>query len=403
MSVSIKKAVGGKENRSGISTTGGQCRVVVTYSAPNDSADVIQIQQLLNKLAVTMQPIPVNGICDERTVQGIREFQSWYGGIVDGQVDPGGTTLRRMNALAEPIDLQAISLTSPKKGAYTVAYKVETPPKVYRLLLLMTYQTCSDISPGFGLNPYLESNCMEITGKKKSRLLDKDNLSEFMTLIEQNRLWGLTGSLRLLLMKDRKLVSVSSERSFSAPIQPYAGKLTPWDIGKGDAGPKLTYIGTGKSPFIGRYFYNEKIGGKYFWKYGSTLVTENQNRGFDCITFVGSCFAVATNIGGVNPYLSSDNMATALKASYVGWEKSKTEKIVDGEGKGSLIKSYFEQAGKEGTFLLWKGSHIVLVHNKEVYEFAASKKGFVKTALKNWVGDNTSYHLCSLPADKQFK
>jgi len=400
MKIIIKKAVGGKEVRAGISTIGGQCRSIVTYDAPNDPSDVIKVQQILNQLQITVSRIRANGLCEKSTVDAIREFQKWFGGTIDGRVDPGGKTIQRLNELSEPMGLEDIKQTHPKYGAYSIRYKTRTVPKEFRVLLLLTEQVCLNTFPGSNLQPNIELNSMDVTDHKKKSLLNKNNIATFMTLIDDNKLWGRTGSVRLLLIRNRKVVSISTDKSFAAPVQPYAGALTPWDIGKGDSGPKMKYVGTGSAPFIGRYFYDVKIGDKYFWKYGSNLVTNNDHRGFDCITFVGSCFALSTV--GVNPYLSSANMASALNATYINWEKSSTEKITNGVGSGKLVKAFFAQSNKTGTFLLWKGSHIVLVHNKEVYEFAASKKGFVKTALTSWVGNSTSYHVCSLPTDKQF-
>lgn len=66
----------------------------------NNSADVLAIQQLLNKW-ITPQ-IVVNGTCsgkdDDPTVIAIKKFQAKFLKTPDGKVDKDGTTLRKLNA-----------------------------------------------------------------------------------------------------------------------------------------------------------------------------------------------------------------------------------------------------------------------------------------------------------------
>ena len=71
-------------------------------------------------------------------------------------------------------------------------------------------------------------------------------------------------------------------------------------------------------------------------------------------------------------------------------------------GKGNVVKKYFEGANTNGAFLLWKGNHITIVVNKVVNEFSAGQGGYKDTAVKDWVSDNTDYHLYKLPANRQF-
>lgn len=65
----------------------------------NNTADVLAIQTLLNKW--TTPPIALTGVCsgaaDDPTVVAIRAFQARYSRNPDGRVDPGGSTLRRLN------------------------------------------------------------------------------------------------------------------------------------------------------------------------------------------------------------------------------------------------------------------------------------------------------------------
>lgn len=65
----------------------------------NSLHDVRSVQQLLNKWIEP--PIMVTGACsgaaDDRTVRAIRDFQSDFLSSPDGRVDPGGTTIRKLN------------------------------------------------------------------------------------------------------------------------------------------------------------------------------------------------------------------------------------------------------------------------------------------------------------------
>lgn len=65
----------------------------------NNSADIMAIQMLLNKWITPT--ILVNGTCsgkaDDPTVKAIKTFQSKFSPNPDGRVDPGGSTLKRLN------------------------------------------------------------------------------------------------------------------------------------------------------------------------------------------------------------------------------------------------------------------------------------------------------------------
>jgi hypothetical protein len=67
----------------------------VGLNGVNDSADVIVVQTLLNKVG-NHQPINANGICDNNTIAVIKAFQSGFFSVPDGRIDPGGATFTRL-------------------------------------------------------------------------------------------------------------------------------------------------------------------------------------------------------------------------------------------------------------------------------------------------------------------
>ena len=397
ISVVIQKAVGGKLVTGGATGNRMTIQGSSSYSAANDANDVRKIQELLNLLAVPKQPLPLSGKCGPELVEAIASFQKLWPGTADGQVDPNGTTLRRMNTLATPLEPSEPSKVHPTLGAFLIKYTGQRPPEPYRVLLNLTSIAPPTLLPGKPLGQEA-ANCMEVTTRPSTGLLSKENLAEFLALVEKRKVWGdKKAAIRLVVIRDDQVVSVSTHKVFNAPVQPWAKAVEPKEIGKGDDGPKLQYIGTGDAPFIGRYFYSKPIGGKYYWKYGSELVTEDKYRGFDCITFVGSLYLMEPTSGADNPFANSQNMADALGAEAVEWTDAKKQNHVkEGEAKGSVIKKFFAEPDHNGTYLLWKGSHITLVIDKTVYEFGHSAGGYKETAVSSWVGDTVDYHLYSL-------
>ena len=65
----------------------------------NDRSDTKKIQGLLNT-ALPARAIAVDGICGRNTIARIERFQRRFMRNPDGRVDPGGLTLRRLNAAA---------------------------------------------------------------------------------------------------------------------------------------------------------------------------------------------------------------------------------------------------------------------------------------------------------------
>ena len=73
----------------------------------NLRSDVITIQKLINDNILSIVPLArvvEDGACGPRTIGAIEEFQRRVVKMLepDGRVDPGGSTLRRLNGEASP-------------------------------------------------------------------------------------------------------------------------------------------------------------------------------------------------------------------------------------------------------------------------------------------------------------
>ena len=65
----------------------------------NGKADTRKIQGLLNAI-FPATPLQTDGLCGARTIRRIERFQRRFSKKPDGRVDPGGRTLKRLNAAA---------------------------------------------------------------------------------------------------------------------------------------------------------------------------------------------------------------------------------------------------------------------------------------------------------------
>lgn len=63
----------------------------------NREADTLQVQMALNAV-FPARPLVVDGDCGQKTIATIERFQRRFMGRPDGRIDPGGRTLRRLNA-----------------------------------------------------------------------------------------------------------------------------------------------------------------------------------------------------------------------------------------------------------------------------------------------------------------
>jgi hypothetical protein len=73
----------------------------VGFGGRNLTTDTRTVQELLNNAQTNsgQPPIAVDGIVGPKTIGAIREFQQSRLGFNDGRVDPGGPTIRALNAL----------------------------------------------------------------------------------------------------------------------------------------------------------------------------------------------------------------------------------------------------------------------------------------------------------------
>ncbi len=390
---------------------------------PNHAEDVRKIEALLNDTLRIARPMPVDGICDHQLVSVICDVQRELGLTPDGVISPTGKTLRLLNGIAHPAELTKAQVGNFEKGMYDIAYReyYEDPKFPACFDLLLSLGNANPMVYVGGEVPASEYEfAIDVREERRSDVLTKDNIVKFLDALARLKLWAKKCKLRLYLIHERRLVWQSNEREIDAPVAPYEGRLTPAAFGTAPSQPKMVYVGTGGHPFIGRRLW--KIGAKYWFRYGSRVTTENQHRGMDCINFVGSVYQIATRLPPTaNPYFSSPNMADELGASPVVWTETlpppappqpgqqpvppqQPLQIANGQGTGEAIKKYFEDPTRTQTYLIWTGGHIRIIVNKTVHEWAHSSNGYKSgpVSAEATVKDNTTYHLYSLPANRQF-
>src|SRR5215210_6042563 len=79
--------------------------------AANKPDDVRKIQALLKKALGPAVPPLKDSVCDAAMKNAIAQFQQLWGSSADGTVDPHGQTIKRLDRLANPLELKPISLT----------------------------------------------------------------------------------------------------------------------------------------------------------------------------------------------------------------------------------------------------------------------------------------------------
>lgn len=81
--------------------------------------DVMTVQYLLNCVPAgqggSVPELVVDGAVGPKTIAAIEKFQRSFGGFGDGRVDPGGATLRALQA-KDPYPNQALPAQAPKTG-----------------------------------------------------------------------------------------------------------------------------------------------------------------------------------------------------------------------------------------------------------------------------------------------
>jgi hypothetical protein len=215
------------------------------------------------------------------------------------------------------------------------------------------------------------SNAMEVTGKPHASLIDPSNLAAFLALIgKQRTLWGTKGRCQLFIKKGPTLLGVSNALEFACPVRPYVGKLQP-SLGEGDTGPELKYTGTPPHYPDGRVLHVPAIDGCYYFSHGDQFETDNQKRGFNCITYVGAVFGVDAKSKAMSSY--GTQLANHCGCTAVGCENQPIE----------AVRAFFVQHPK-GTYLMWSAHHIVIVLNATVHEFREKLGGYNTQPIASW-------------------
>jgi hypothetical protein len=279
-------------------------------------------------------------------MNAIAEFQKLWG-AADSRVDPHpGRTIQRLNLISSPLRLQSIGLVSYRKGAYSIGYDDHLqnvggiPKKGYRLFLAV-----GD-----------DKNTLEITGRNPNQVMGADNLPALLKLIANKDSWGKAVECQLHLRYGSAPVSSSNVAKLKCPVKPYEGALT--FHGFFTADPKLTYTGNGNGRRL-----TKPIDGKYYFRDGVTLETENPMRGFDCTTFPMALFADSIS----RDFSMADERGTALAEELVAVPCHMEAK------KEADIKKFFadKTKGHTGLYFMWSAVHVILVKDGMFHEFRA--------------------------------
>jgi hypothetical protein len=373
---------------------GHQTRVLgKLVPAPNRADDVRKIQALLKKVLGPSAPFFRDGVCDDAMKRAISELQAACGSLSpDGTVDKVGHTLAHLNRLANPLALKPITTCMVEHGMYTIGYATcdghALPPagKGYTLHL------------GFPA----ETNSIEVTGQPANDLLSyKHNLGKVLGIFEKLAYWAPKQVPCQLYLKYKGAVlnaCTSNVQTLRAPVQPHNGRMLPLD--EVNNGPKLTYQGdVSADQFWGRMFAQALVPGydKNIFVYpansiGGKFENDNQFRGFDCITYVGTTCGASNFHMANSPDLASSLGATSIDHFHTVVQDAKTGKQAfdhshpkdlktgkDMDTKVQLekadpacVKNFFATA-PAGYFIMFSSGHVVLVANGKVYEFKASE------------------------------
>jgi hypothetical protein len=344
--------------------------------APNKPEDVRKIQALLKKVLGPSAPALLDGVCDATMKRTIAGFQALWGGPADSTVDLHGHTLKRLDRLANPVVLKPITLGLVRNGGYVI-----------------TFATAGPLPPaGKGYSLHLgfpaEVNSIEVTDRPAADLLSKENLGKVLPIFERLACWAAPVQCQLHVKYKGASITSSNIQSLNAPVQPHNGRLLPLD--EVNNGPRLTYQGNPDTKdFHGRMFAQVPGFEKNVFTWAGKFETNNDCRGFDCITYVG------TTCGASNDHMAeSDDLASSLGATAVEYTHKARDPKTGRETPVTLrleaadpahVKEFFA-ATPAGYFLMWSGGHIVIVADGEVHEFKASApSGYRRTDVTQWL------------------
>jgi hypothetical protein len=299
----------------------------------------------------------------------IMAFQKILGLQQNGLVEPGGTTLKKLNWLASPLAFQQIAASKRiQDGGYRMKLDPSTPmpPSPYR--------TWVGRPEGGGFRGF------EVSGRPGWDLMSGQHLSELLKLVDRLDCWASPMEVHLIVTLNAHIVSISKPpATLIAPVRPHNGRLLRLD--EAGNGPALTYQGDPSADqFWGRWLVKVDGYDKYLFGYRfdpangkSRLETDASKRGFDCTTYAGSVCVPGLDPRHMNSSVAVANAAGATACSVIDPE---TNKQVALEGvKPKLVKEFFK-ANKTGYYLLWSSGHIVIVANGEVHEFSGSAGGY---------------------------
>ena len=339
--------------------------------------DLAKIQNLLaavgvyktpNAAVATPTPSKTPTKCPDDVVEAITSFQGFWGGSSDGRVDPGGTTLHRLNRVAHPLQLHAITRkplqSGISAGGYHLRYTGDLPPDGYSLLLHVD-ATPPPVSAGGRLPQDNEDNCLDLTDRAKnhSDLLNFEKLKGLLKIFDDQELWATKARAALLVERDGMVVSVSNVQIIDCPVQPYSGDLSDHlgddKLGEDDA-PTLNYTGASDGSGGGAIAYIPAIDGKYYFYYGDGFEIDNSRRGFDCTTFAGAVLGISGNSGAMGG--NGGDLAAYLVGKSVACACD-----LDNANEAE-VHSFFEDH-PTGSYYAWSGGHVVLIKDAVVHEF----------------------------------
>jgi putative peptidoglycan binding protein len=350
----------------------------VGKAGANKPDDVASVQTLLNQFRTTK--LSVTKQCGPETIQAIVDFQKRFMTLADGRVDPNGPTWRKLVAPPPiagplmgpflPLQLKPIQRVSVRLGGYKITYTGPVPSGASVRLLVKEDKFFLDIAGGYGASHL----------PKLLALFDQLNAAN------NDQFWGKNVSCWVALFINGVMAGEtrSQPRDLPCPVRPVKGLTKIGKIGVfkelGQQQPALLYVKEG--PQHGRLL--KFIGDKHYVVLGSILETDNDNRGFDCTTFVGSALGRHSGMAG-----TSDEFAKSLDATPCHLESKPL----------SDVRTYFK-THSTGAYLLWSADHIVAVVDGFVHEFTTpvGKPGYKNSDVQKWHKDDVrKYTVRQLP------
>jgi hypothetical protein len=205
------------------------------------------------------------------------------------------------------------------------------------------------------------------------------DLPSFLQELKFYNLWEKTLGCKIVVGANPK-TRTDLDVELKTPVAPYQGGIGPENAAVlGDSAP-LRYVGTGKAPYIGRMLH-PPIAGMRFFKYGGHLTADVTERGFDCITYVGSLFGAQSHMEKTGKELAEHLAAKPVPG-------------IPDSAEAKVVEKYFDNAGSGRTYLLWSGGHVVTVIDRTVHEFTPTATGgYRATPVVAWLREGTHANL----------